>query len=1064
MIPLQSTSYDIWKSKYRLTNKDGTVIDETIEDTYQRVAKALSEVEKTPESQQYWENKFYWALQNGAIPAGRILSNVGAQQYKRETSTINCVVSGTIEDSMYGILNRLQESGMTLKKGSGIGYEFSTLRPRGSYVAGAGATTSGPLSFMDIYDKMCFTISSAGGRRGAQMATFDVSHPDVLEFITAKRESGRLRQFNLSLLITDEFMQAVINDDEWTLLFPVSKEEYPTLSSKDIVYKEWPITDEYVLKKGQVACKVYQKLPARTIWNKIIESNYSYSEPGFILIDKVNEMNNNWFCENMRATNPCVTADTWIHTSDGPRQVSELIGKQFVARIDGNDYPSSPDGFFYTANKPVVTLKTTEGYSIDLTVDHRVRRISSANRFVTEWCEAGELVIGDKVLLNNHQSHIEWDGLYGYNEGYLIGLLIGDGTIKKNAAIISLWRNAKAANGNPHDSASGIRSVMEEALLAINTLPHRPDFSGWFEIEDRGEYRLSTSALRDLALSLGLSYGNKTITPSIERTSSNFYKGFLRGLFDTDGSVQGSQEKGVSIRLSQVDLQLLESVQRMLLRLGIVSTIYQDRKLPCSKLMPNGKGGSSYYQTRALHELVISKENLLLFNNNIGFTDNNKSTHLKALISSYKRKVNKERFVASISEIVLNEESQDVYDVSIPGINEFDANGFHAHNCGEQSLPPYGSCLLGSINLVHFVCKPFTSEAYFHWIKYREVISIFTRMLDNVVELNGLPLSQQRDEIINKRRHGMGYLGLGSALTMLGSRYGSEAAIQFTSSVTRELALTGLMTGLELAREKGPAPIMEQEFEITPLMMSKRPELSQEYRIGNKVKGKVLHAKYSRYMQKIAEVEPELVDKLAHIGCRFTHHTSIAPTGTIALSIGNNVSNGIEPSFAHQYSRNVIIEGKKSKEKVTVYSYELLAYRHLVDQNTEQLPECFVEADDVTPEQHIKMQAAAQQWVDSSISKTINIPTHYTQEDMKGIYLCAYEHGLKGCTTFRFNPDNFQGVLVRNDDLKNTTYCFVLEDGTEVKVAGDEQIDYDGEQHTAANLFDALKDGYYGKF
>jgi ribonucleoside-diphosphate reductase alpha chain len=278
---------------------------------------------------------------------------------------------------------------------------------------------------------------------------------------------------------------------------------------------------------------------------------------------------------------------------------------------------------------------------------------------------------------------------------------------------------------------------------------------------------------------------------------------------------------------------------------------------------------------------------------------------------------------------------------------------------------------------------------------------------------------------------------------------------------------------LELAREKGPAPILEQEFTVTARMLHQRPELARDgIKEGDRIKGKLLHARYSRYMQRVAAVAPELVEELAQVGARFTHHTSIAPTGTIALSLANNASNGIEPSFAHHYSRNIIRPGKKTKEKVDVFSFELLAYRHLVNPQAmpdaevaeERLPEYFITADDVTPRQHVDIQAAAQKWVDSSISKTANVPTDFPYEDFKDIYLYAYEQGLKGCTTFRFNPAAFQGVLVKEQDLANTRYRFVLEDGSEIEVKGNEEIEYDGETHTAANLFDALKEGYYGKW
>src|SRR6202011_3497021 len=370
------------------------------------------------------------------------------------------------------------------------------------------------------------------------------------------------------------------------------------------------------------------------------------------------------------------------------------------------------------------------------------------------------------------------------------------------------------------------------------------------------------------------------------------------------------------------------------------------------------------------------------------------------------------------------------------------------------------------------VVDPFTDNARFDWETYRKVVKVFTRMLDNVVEINGLPLPQQRDEILRKRRHGMGFLGLGSTITMLCMKYGSKKSVAFSQNVSREMAIAGWEAGLELAREKGPAPIMSEEFTVTRAMLRKRPEMVKDgWRVGARIAGRVLHARYSRYMQRVAEVAPQLVHELAEVGARFTHHTSIAPTGTISLSLANNASNGIERTFAHYYFRNVIRQGKKSKEKVDVFSFELLAYRQIVNAKAipgstnaaEKLPDYFTSADDVTPKQHVEIQAAAQKWVDSSISKTANVPTDYKYENFKDIYLYAHEKGLKGCTTFRFNPEAFQGVLVKEEDLKNTVYVFTLEDGTEVEVKGDEEIEYDGERHTAANLFDAIKEGYYGK-
>ncbi|HEX6215420.1 MAG TPA: ribonucleotide reductase N-terminal alpha domain-containing protein, partial [Vicinamibacterales bacterium] len=276
-IPFQEASLDIWDKKYRLSAKDGSPIDRSMDETYMRVARALADVERE-EVREQWYEQFLWALRKGTIPAGRIISNAGAQEHKPATSTINCTVSGTIHDSMDDILAKVHEAGLTLKAGCGIGYEFSTMRPRGAYVSGAGAYTSGPLSFMDIYDKMCFTVSSAGGRRGAQMGTFDIGHPDAMDFIRAKREAGRLRQFNLSLLVTDEFMQAVKANEDWKLAFPVTKREAEGEDVNDAakyVWREWPTSRGYVTNEaGLVCCKIYKTLPARRMWDVIMSSTY----------------------------------------------------------------------------------------------------------------------------------------------------------------------------------------------------------------------------------------------------------------------------------------------------------------------------------------------------------------------------------------------------------------------------------------------------------------------------------------------------------------------------------------------------------------------------------------------------------------------------------------------------------------------------------------------------------------------------------------------------------------------------------------------------------------------
>ena len=299
---------------------------------------------------------------------------------------------------------------------------------------------------------------------------------------------------------------------------------------------------------------------------------------------------------------------------------------------------------------------------------------------------------------------------------------------------------------------------------------------------------------------------------------------------------------------------------------------------------------------------------------------------------------------------------------------------------------------------------------------------------------------------------------------MLGVKYGSKTAINFTDLISYTLATIGWEIGIELAKEKGSAPALEQLYKITPEMLRYNKNLKRDgFKVNDEVSGRILLT-YSHYMEKLIVKNSHLRGRIIESGCRFTHHSSIAPTGTISLALGNNVSNGIEPVYEFDYMRNLTVEGKKTRQQSPVYSYDLLLYRELVDPNasaSEGLPSAFVAAADVTVEEHVKMQAAAQKWIDSSISKTINVPTDISFEDFKHVYDLAIEQGLKGCTTFRFNPEVFTGVLVKKEDLEKTIYRFTLEDGSVVETKGSDTIEYEGEQHNAAMLFDAIKEGRY---
>lgn len=550
----------IWDMKYRLKDADGTAIDKSVEDTWARIAKDLASVEKNTEQ---WEKEFYAALEDFKfLPAGRITAGAGTN---RKVTLFNCFVMGTIPDDMEGIFNMLKEAALTMQQGGGIGYDFSTIRPNGALVKGVAADASGPLSFMDVWDSMCRTIMSAGSRRGAMMATMRCDHPDIEQFISAKSDPIRLRMFNLSVLVTDPFMEAVKNDGDWNLIF-----------------------------NGEV----YKTLKARTLWDQIMQSTYDYAEPGVIFIDRINKLNNLNYCETISATNPC----------------------------------------------------------------------------------------------------------------------------------------------------------------------------------------------------------------------------------------------------------------------------------------------------------------------------------------------------------------------------------------GEQPLPPYGACLLGSINFAQLVEKPFEKSAKINEAELESLVATAVRMMDNVVDASKFPLKEQAQEAKNKRRIGLGVTGLADALLMVGLRYGSDEAAAQTERWLHILAKSAYSASVELAKEKGAFPLFDAEAFLK-----------------------------SGSMQTM---DKEICCDIKKYGIRNALLTSIAPTGTISLYAGN-VSSGIEPVFAYSYTRKVLQkDGSKTEEEVVDYAVRM--WRDL--KGDTPLPDYFVNAQTLSPLEHVKMQSAAQKWIDSSISKTINCPEDIDFESFKSVYLEAYETGCKGCTTYR--PNDVTGSVL----------------------------------------------------
>ncbi|HDQ92489.1 MAG TPA: ribonucleoside reductase class II, partial [Synergistetes bacterium] len=536
--------------------------------------------------------------------------------------------------------------------------------------------------------------------------------------------------------------------------------------------------------------------------------------------------------------------------------------------------------------------------------------------------------------------------------GYLIGLLVGEGTIKTDKTVLSVWVTGKKTSGGEKFN-EGPKAVMTEALRAISTMPHRSDFQGWIPVKDRDEYRMASGSLKALASSVGLSPSNKSINPQLETFgSSEFVKGFLRGIFDADGSVQGDQSKGISIRLDQSSLPNLESVQRMLLRLGIASTIYANRRPEGSSLLPDGKGGRKIYAIQAQHELVITRENIRLFHERIGFADTDKQTRLETRLEGYKRNLNRETFTATVEGFYPDGE-EEVFDVMVPGEHAFDANGMVVHNCGEQPLLPYEACNLGSINLANMV-----SGMDIDWEKLRLTTRLAVRFLDNVIDVNQYPLPQIEEMVKKTRKIGLGIMGWADLLFRLRIPYDSDEALDLAKKIMSSITSIGRQESVELARARGECPALPGS------------------------------------------------------GVRNSTITTIAPTGS--LSMIADCSSGIEPVFALEFTKEVL-EGKQ-------FSYRNRYYAEALEkgESAAVIERVFKTSHDIAPEWHVRMQSAFQEHVDNAVSKTINLPSTATVEDVKKAYMLAWQSHCKGITVFRDGCRSGQVLYVEKKAQQQT--------------------------------------------
>ena len=1144
----QNVSFEVWggaAGKYRLRDNNGDPLENTPEDTCNRVATALSNIETS--KQEYWLEQFKSILGHKFAGGGRIMANIGAGAYKKETSPINCTVLRQIPDSMNGIMDIAKEAALLLKSGCGVGYDFSSIRPKGSHVFGAGAATSGVISFMKIYDAICSTIMSGGGRRGAQMACLDISSPEIEDFIVEKRKDGSLRYFNCSILITDDFMNAVVDDLDWDLWFwekmpdtevptsevclikkcdiPYNHSEFNYFSfdadHTEVVYENCTTTTLY--KK-----KVFKTVKAKYLFDLVMTSTYNFWEPGFVLIDKSNRENTLYFCEIFRATNPCFSGDTLIAVADGRNAVSikELaeadkdVPVYSVDKITGEvSIKMGRHPRITGSNEKLVRVMLDDGTYLDTTPNHKfvlldgseieaknLKNGDSLPRF-TKSLEAVKKGSKDYYAIHSntndtskkifeHRLIAKFNNKDEWNSKY--SEIKGNGFIKTGGLVVH-HKDYNQLNNSPDNLQimtfkdhcvlhgqidqcgekngrySGVSSseIKRHALILTRLLNRRFSDEEWrvyaknnklpqqfskFRVNDLG-------TLRQLAIlcALELKIDNSefvNLDPRVVRSyQSMIEQGYNAQIVDGEVFVDKACEtckKTFNINFSYREQSFCSSMCSSLYfrqdpvkieRQRIAIDKYNSEKMEkIRNKQIKVYSDLKFALNRAplFKEFAIACKQLSLPHRvgkvlKFGFKS---FSALKKAAELYNHKV------VSIIELdgehtVYNITVDDNHTVGIiTGSKEKNGSlsysGVYVAQCGEQPLAGQSSCLLGSMVLPAYAKNAFENAASFDFDTFAKDVRIASRLLDNVVEVNNLPLEQMRIEIKNKRRHGMGFTGLGSLLNMLGMPYGSEDSLILLDKISYILAKESLLENISLAKEKGCAPIFTTK-EARQLVIK------------------------SAYLERLIDTfdnKEDIIKDILEYGLRYSHATSIAPTGTLSLTWGNNCSNGIEPVFANSYLRNIRDPNKKTKVQEEVFDYAYFLWKEKF--GNKKLPAYWRTTDNLDVMDHLKIQATAQKWCDSAISKTINVPSDYPFDKFKDVYLNGWKMGLKGITTYRPNAEIGSGVLTQKHDLENTEYTFTLEDGSEVSLKGSDFVEYDGETHNVANLFDALKEGIYG--
>ncbi|HLI91501.1 MAG TPA: ribonucleotide reductase N-terminal alpha domain-containing protein [Ktedonobacteraceae bacterium] len=859
----------------------------------------------------------------------------------------NCFVIPSPEDSRQGILDNLKIMTEIMARGGGVGINLSTLRPRGSYIKTVNGTASGPCSWAQLYSVATGDVIQQGGsRRGALMLMLDDTHPDIEEFITVKRTPGKIEHANLSVCVSDAFMQAVKDDADWNLTW-----------------------------QGEVK----RTVRARHLWDLICTSAWESAEPGVVFIDRYNKESNTWYYENIRCVNPCVTGATLVSTEHGYTYARDLQPGMKI-RTPGGLKPI--EKVYNNGLQRIYRVEFSDGGYLEGTADHKLKVVRDKKY---QWVPIAELVEGDRVLVVPNEAfgprqslptqameyiarrELNTASYYDRKLGLIVGAILGDGTLREVQNGNSHSYQCKIAFGAHED---GWCDLFTNLMADMNIHTHRAlvekDFAGEGGVAVKHAcVRLECYELASLLVHIGMMPSikdpQKTIPAAFMRMEKEFMAGILDGLFSTVGSIQMNQENPL-LRFHTSSYELAQQVRLLLLQFGIHGRIYRATRDEAQMY-----DGRSMYGTGEKYDVVIMNEGIPRFYAEIGLSHPEKATRLKDIAENWH--YFGESWVASVVSVQDTEREEEVYDLYEPETLTWITNGYCSLDCGEQGLPPWGVCNLGAINLAAFVHR-----GQMDYERLAEVSKVAMRFLDNVVDANEYFIEENREAQMGTRRTGLGTMGLADALIKMQIAYGSEESLPVIEHIYSTIRDAAYEASADIAAEKGPFPNFERD----------------------------------KYMQGkfIKRLPRHIQEKIKKQGIRNAVLLTQAPTGTTSLLAG--VSSGIEPVYDF-----AMIRRDRTGEHIL---YHPLLQEWRDKHPNEPTPHYFVSSKDLTPEEHVRVQAMVQRYTDASISKTVNAPNEHTVEQVQRLYRLAYEMGCKGITYYR--DGSRDAVLTRVEDEK----------------------------------------------